>query len=156
MRVSLKWLSEYVDLRLPPEELAERLTAAGLAVDAIERTGGDWGDEVRVGHVQAVDPHPNADRLRLVSVDVGDGERHRVVCGAPNVAAGQKIAFGVVGTRFRDGHSGKQGVLKLNPDEQYPLAAYCDEIESVRAETAVCEASGTDCKSAVHLDVGRR
>lgn len=51
---------------------------------------------------------------------------------------------------------GKEGVLKLNPDEQYPLAAYCDEIESVRAETAVCEASGTDCKAAVHLDVGRR
>ena len=48
MRVSLKWLSEYVDLRLPPEELAARLTMAGLAVDAIVRTGGDWGDDIRV------------------------------------------------------------------------------------------------------------
>jgi phenylalanyl-tRNA synthetase beta chain len=112
MRVSLKWLSEYVDLRLPPEELAEKLTAAGLAVDLIERTGGDWGDEIRVGHVLQVDAHPNADRLRLVTADLGDGEQHRVVCGAPNVAAGQKIAFGTVGAKVRDGHSGKPSVLK--------------------------------------------
>jgi hypothetical protein len=51
---------------------------------------------------------------------------------------------------------GKQGILKLNPDEQYPLAAYCDEIDSVRAETAVCEADGKDCSAAVRLDVGRK
>ena len=112
MRVSLKWLSEYVDLRLPPEELAQRLTMAGLAVDAIVRTGGDWGADIRVAHVTGVDPHPNADRLRLASVDVGGGEHHRVVCGAPNLAVGQKIAFATVGARVRDGHSGKPAVLK--------------------------------------------
>jgi len=112
MRISLKWLSEYVDLRLPPEELAARLTHAGLAVDAIVRTGGDWGPDIRVGHVAAVEPHPNADRLRLATVDVGAGERHRVVCGAPNLAPGQKIAFATVGARVRDGHSGKESVLK--------------------------------------------
>jgi phenylalanyl-tRNA synthetase beta chain len=112
MRVSLKWLSEYVDLRLPPEELAARLTMAGLAVDAIVRTGGDWGDDIRVASVTAVEPHPNADRLRLASVDVGSGETHRVVCGAPNLAIGQKIAFATVGAQVRDGHSGKPSVLK--------------------------------------------
>jgi phenylalanyl-tRNA synthetase beta chain len=112
MRVSLKWLSEYVDLHLPPEELAQRLTMAGLAVDAIVRTGGDWGADIRVAHVTGVDPHPNADRLRLASVDVGGGEHHRVVCGAPNLAVGQKIAFATVGARVRDGHSGKSAVLK--------------------------------------------
>ncbi len=112
MRVSLKWLSEYVDLRLPPEELAARLTMAGLAVDAIVRTGGDWGDDIRVAHVTGVDPHPNADRLRLASIDVGGGELHRVVCGAPNLEVGQKIAFATVGARVRDGHSGKPAVLK--------------------------------------------
>ncbi len=112
MRVSLKWLSEYVDLRLPPEELAARLTMAGLAVDAIVRTGGDWGSDIRVAQVTGVDPHPNADRLRLASVDVGGGEGHRVVCGAPNLAIGQKIAFATVGARVRDGHSGKASVLK--------------------------------------------
>ncbi len=111
MRVSLKWLSEYVDLRLPPEELAERLTHAGLAVDTIVRSG-DWGDDIRVAEVAAVDPHPNADRLRLATVDVGPGERHRVVCGAPNLAVGQRIAFATVGARVRDGHTGKESVLK--------------------------------------------
>ncbi len=112
MRVSLNWLSEYVDLRLTAEDLAARLTMAGLAVDAIVRTGGDWGDDIRVATVTAVDPHPNADRLRLASVDVGGGETHRVVCGAPNLAVGQKIAFATVGARVRDGHSGKPSVLK--------------------------------------------
>jgi len=112
MRISLKWLSEYVDLRLPPAELAASLTAAGLAVDQIVRTGGDWGDDIRVGHVAAVEPHPNADRLRLATVDVGIGERHRVVCGAPNLAVGQKVAFATVGARVRDGHTGKESVLK--------------------------------------------
>ena len=112
MRVSLKWLSEYVDLRLPAEDLAAKLTMAGLAVDAIVRTGGDWGDDIRVARVTAVDPHPNADRLRLASIDVGGGENHRVVCGAPNLAVGQKIGFATVGARVRDGHSGKPAVLK--------------------------------------------
>ncbi|MBI5284051.1 MAG: phenylalanine--tRNA ligase subunit beta, partial [Chloroflexi bacterium] len=112
MQVSLKWLSEYVDLRLTPEELAHRLTMAGLAVDSIVRTGGDWGADIRVAHVETVEPHPNADRLRLATVDVGGGERHRVVCGAPNLAVGQKIAFATVGARVRDGHSGKASVLK--------------------------------------------
>jgi phenylalanyl-tRNA synthetase beta chain len=111
MRVSLKWLREYVDLRLAPEELAHRLTMAGLAVDAIIRTG-DWGADIRVAHVTAVDPHPNADRLRLATVDVGGGETHRVVCGAPNLAVGQKIAFATVGAHVRDGHTGKSSVLK--------------------------------------------
>ncbi len=112
MRVSLKWLSEYVDLRLPPAELAHKLTMAGLAVDAITRTGGDWGADIRVAQVTAVAPHPNADRLRLASIDAGNGEQHRVVCGAPNLATGQKIAFATVGARVRDGHNGKQAVLK--------------------------------------------
>ncbi|MHB8516489.1 MAG: phenylalanine--tRNA ligase subunit beta [Dehalococcoidia bacterium] len=111
MRVSLKWLSEYVDLRLGPAELAQRLTMAGLAVDAIVRTG-EWGPEIRVAEVAGVAPHPNADRLRLATVDAGGGERHTVVCGAPNLAVGQKVAFATVGAQVRDGHSGKPAVLK--------------------------------------------
>ncbi|MEX2247076.1 MAG: phenylalanine--tRNA ligase subunit beta [Dehalococcoidia bacterium] len=111
MRISLKWLRSYVDLRLPPEELAAKLTMAGLAVDEIVRTGG-WGPEVRAAQVDVVKPHPNADRLRVVTVEVSPGERHTVVCGAPNVAAGQKVAFATVGARVRDGHTGKETVLK--------------------------------------------
>jgi phenylalanyl-tRNA synthetase beta chain len=112
MRVSLKWLSDYVDLRLPAEELAERLTHAGLAVDEIIRTGGEWGDDIRVARVEGVEPHPNADRLRLATVELPGGERHTVVCGAPNLAVGQKVAFAAVGAKVRDGHSGKASVLK--------------------------------------------
>lgn len=110
MRVSLKWLADYVDLHLPAEEIAHRLTMAGLEVEAIERTGQAW-EHVYVGLVTAVTPHPNADRLRLATVELG-GERHTVVCGAPNVAEGQKVAFAKVGARLIDGHTGKPMVLK--------------------------------------------
>ncbi len=111
MRVSLRWLADYVDVALPAKELARRLTMAGLEVESIERTGGDW-EGISVGLVTSVDPHPNADRLRLTTVDLGDGERMTVVCGAPNVATGQKIAFARVGARLIDGHTGEPTVLQ--------------------------------------------
>ncbi len=111
MRVPLRWLSEYVDLVLPPEELAQRLTTAGVEVGQIITTGGEW-EKIRVGQVVDVRKHPNADRLSLATVDLGGGERHTVVCGAPNVAAGQKVAFASVGARLIDGHTGKPAVLK--------------------------------------------
>ena len=111
MRVSLRWLAEYVDIDLPPKELAHRLTMAGLGVEAIDRIGGDW-EGVSVGLVTSVDPHPNADRLRLTTVDLGGGEQMTVVCGAPNVAAGQKIAFARVGARLIDGHTGETAILQ--------------------------------------------
>jgi phenylalanyl-tRNA synthetase beta chain len=111
MRVPLRWLSEYVDLTVEPQELARRLTIAGVEVGEIISTGGDW-DGIRVAEVKKVEPHPNADRLRLVTVDAGNGESHCVVCGAPNVAKGQKIAFAGVGTRLIDGHTGKAMTLK--------------------------------------------
>ncbi len=113
MRVSLKWLADYVDVSLSPEELAQRLTLAGLEVETIERVGGDWDDKlITVGQVAAVEQHPNADRLRLATVDLGDGERMTVVCGAPNVEAGQKIAFARAGASLIDGRTGKPTVLK--------------------------------------------
>ena len=112
MKVSLKWLSEYVHLTLPPEDLARRLTLSTAEVEAIERLGGTW-DHVTVGRVMSVSPHPNADRLRLATVDAGNGPR-TVVCGAPNVAAGQKIAFAEIGAHLIDGHTGKPAVLKAN------------------------------------------
>lgn len=113
MRVSLKWLADYVDVTLPPKELAHRLTMAGLEVETIEQVGGEWDERlITVGEVVSVDPHPNADRLCLATVELGGDERMTVVCGAPNVAAGQKIAFARAGATLVDGKSGKPAALK--------------------------------------------
>lgn len=111
MRVPLCWLREYVDFDLDPAELAERLTIAGVEVGDIISTGGDW-DGIRVARVLEVNPHPNADRLCLATVDRGEGEPQTVVCGAPNIAAGQKVAFAPAGTRLIDGKTGKPAVLR--------------------------------------------
>jgi phenylalanyl-tRNA synthetase beta chain len=111
MLISLKWLSEYVPITLPPRELAERLTLAGAKVERIVRQGDSW-DMVTVAQVLRVEPHPNADRLRLVTVDLGAAVQPRVVCGAPNVAEGQKVAYAAVGASLRDGHTGEMTALK--------------------------------------------
>jgi phenylalanyl-tRNA synthetase beta chain len=111
MRVPLKWLADYVDLRLPTKELAHRLTMSGTEVGAVLSTGGDW-DLISVAQVVAVERHPNADRLTLTTVNLGGGERMTVVCGAPNVAVGQKVAFARTGARLIDGHTGELSVLR--------------------------------------------
>ena len=86
---------------------------AGLEIESVEEVGGDWDpDKVLVGHVLEVNPHPNADRLSLPTVDLGNGETATVVCGAPNVATGQKIAFAREGAMLRSNRSGKVEPLK--------------------------------------------
>lgn len=102
MRVPLRWLAEWIELPGPPEEIAERLTAGGLEVDSIERIGPDLSG-LRVGFVVECEKHPNADRLTLCRVDVGAGETLDIVCGAPNVAAGQKVAVALSGAQLPDG-----------------------------------------------------
>jgi len=106
MKVPVSWLSEYVDINMSLEDLAHRLTMGGNEVEEIERTG--WIDNVVVGHVKAVAPHPDADRLRLVTVDHGNGEAE-VVCGAPNVAEGQKIAYASIGAVLQDAYAEEPG-----------------------------------------------
>ena len=110
MKVSLKWLREYVPVSLEPKELAHKLTMAGIEVGDVEAVGEAW-EGVCVGRVREVNKHPNADRLSLCIVDT-PGETHEVICGAPNVAAGQNIAFARVGAELFDGHSGKPVKLK--------------------------------------------
>ena len=109
MKVPLSWLKEYVDIAVPIEELAHRITMAGIEVAEVV-TIGDWKN-CYVGHVSKVEPHPNADRLTLCTVDIG-GESMKVVCGAPNVAENQKIAFAKVGAELFNTHSGKVEPLK--------------------------------------------
>ncbi|MBI2872081.1 MAG: phenylalanine--tRNA ligase subunit beta [Chloroflexi bacterium] len=110
MKVPLSWLKEYVDVALPARELAHRLTMAGSEVGGITTIGGSW-ENVYVGHVVGVTPHPNADRLRLATVDIGS-EAVTVVCGAPNVAAGQRVPFAKVGARLVNPESGELFTLK--------------------------------------------
>ena len=115
MLVSLKWLRQYVDLPadVDVEALAHRLTMASAEVEGIHRIGAQWDrDLVTVGAVLAVDPHPNADRLLLATVDYGGDAPQQVVCGAPNVEAGQRVAFGREGARVIDPRSGQSVALR--------------------------------------------
>src|SRR5258707_15509484 len=99
MKVSLQWLSELVEIDLPPKELADRLTMGGLEVEEISPVAGAFSGIV-VGYVKSVAPHPSADKLRVTEVDAGTGETLTIVCGAPNVAAGQKVPCALVGAKL--------------------------------------------------------
>ena len=96
MRVPLGWLREYVDVDLAPEVLAERLTMLGMEVKGIEAWGADWRNVV-VGELLTVEKHPRADRLSLTTVDVGAGEPLEIVCGATNIAPGQRVPVALPG-----------------------------------------------------------
>ena len=104
MKVPISWLKEYVDITVPLEDLAERLTMAGFEVGEIITIGSGW-DNVVVGRITAINPHPDADRLRLPTLDIG-GEEVTVVCGAPNLNVGDKIAFARVGAQLMDPDTG--------------------------------------------------
>jgi phenylalanyl-tRNA synthetase beta chain len=101
LKVSLGWLEELVAIELSPEELAERLTMAGLAVDAIERHGTFPG--IVTGEIVALEPHPNADRLSVCTIDAASRGRLRVISGAPGLAVGQRVPLAFPGARLGDG-----------------------------------------------------
>ena len=132
MRIPLSWLRDYVDITLPVEELAERLTLAGLEVESIERIGAEWSREhIFVGQVLEVKPHPNADRLTLATVEYGTGRPLTVVTGAPNLpvgSSGQKVAFALSGARLIDGYSEELRYITLKPAR----------IRGIRSEAMVC------------------
>jgi phenylalanyl-tRNA synthetase beta chain len=102
MRVPLGWLAEWIELPASVDALVDRLTAAGLEVEEILRTGPDLSG-ITIGHVLERRAHPDADRLSVCRVDVGGAEPLEIVCGAPNVAAGQKVAVATVGTELPGG-----------------------------------------------------
>ena len=99
MKFSEKWLREWVDPPVSTGELVHRLTMAGLEVDSVEPAGAAV-EGVVVGEVLSVEPHPDADKLRVCQVSVGEGEPLQVVCGAPNVAAGGKYPLAMIGARL--------------------------------------------------------
>ncbi len=96
MRVPLSWLRDYVDIDLTVEGLAERLTLLGMEVKDLERWGADW-QSVVIGELLTVERHPRADRLSLTTVTVGSGEPLEIVCGATNIAPGQRIPVALPG-----------------------------------------------------------
>jgi len=106
MQVSYKWLQRYVDITISPEELGEKLTMAGITVDVVRRP---WQgiDGLVAGDVLSVEQHPNADRLHVCRVNVGEGEPLQIVCGAPNVAAGQKVIIAMLGAHLPGGKISK-------------------------------------------------
>ena len=96
MRVPLSWLREYVDVQMSPEQLADRLTLLGMEVKGVEQWGADWRSVV-VGELLTVEKHPHADRLHLTTVNVGSGEPLHIVCGANNIAPGQRVPVALPG-----------------------------------------------------------
>ena len=102
MKIPLSWLREFTDVQLTAEQLADALTLRGLEVRGVERWGANWNKMV-VGELLEVGPHPKADRLQLTKVRIGDGPILNIVCGARNIAAGQRIPVALVGAAMPDG-----------------------------------------------------
>jgi phenylalanyl-tRNA synthetase beta chain len=136
MKVPLNWLRDYVELTLPVAKLAERLTLAGLEVAGVrvlglpvpeglrvkaEEAGPAWAaDKVRVARVVKVEKHPNADKLKLVTLDYGAAEAKVVVTGAPNLNVGDtgmKVIVGLAGTVYFDGHVSPKELKELKPSK---------------------------------------
>ena len=105
MNISYKWLKEYVDFDLNPQEVADALTSEGLEVDGVEEIQAIKGglEGLVVAQVLTCEPHPNSDHMHVCQVDLGTGEPVQIVCGAPNVAAGQKVIAATLGTKLYDG-----------------------------------------------------
>src|SRR4030042_648475 len=110
MKVPLRWLKDYLEVNLSPAELAGKLAMAGTEGKGWQAIGGSW-ENIVVGQIVAINPHPNADRLTLPTVGLGT-EQQTVVCGAPNLKLGDKVVFARVGAQLVDGHTGQAFRLK--------------------------------------------
>ncbi|RHW33441.1 phenylalanine--tRNA ligase subunit beta [Lysinibacillus yapensis] len=112
MLVSLNWLKQYVDIdHLAPQDLAEKITRSGIEVDAvIDRSQGMTN--VVVGYVVSKEKHPDADKLNVCQVEVGEGDVRQIICGAPNVAAGQKVIVALPGARLPGGVKIKKAKMR--------------------------------------------
>ncbi|MCA9002907.1 MAG: phenylalanine--tRNA ligase subunit beta, partial [Planctomycetes bacterium] len=125
MLISYRWLSRHVDLTgISPEELAMNLTLSTAEVEGLEPFVAHMSDVV-VGHVLERVPHPDADKLGVCQVDVGDGEPLNIVCGAPNVAAGQNVAVAKIGTTLPGDFKIKKSKIRGVPS----FGMICSEAE---------------------------
>jgi phenylalanyl-tRNA synthetase beta chain len=132
MTISYKWLSEYLPVTVEPERLSRILTSLGLEVESLEPyeslKGGLKG--LLVGEVLECVQHPNADKLKLTKVSIGQGEPLTIVCGAPNVAAGQKVVVAPIGTTIypKNGEPVTMKLAKIRGQESQGMICAEDEI----------------------------
>lgn len=131
MNISYNWLKQYIDLSVAPEKLADILTSTGLEVGSVEEVesirGGLRG--VVIGHVLTCEEHPNSDHLHVTTVDLGQEAPVQIVCGAPNVAAGQTVVVATVGTTLYDGDKEFQiKKSKIRGIESFGMICAEDEI----------------------------
>jgi phenylalanyl-tRNA synthetase beta chain len=126
MRVPVAWLREYCDPGTSAEDIADTLTMAGLKLERFHRVGVGDPAEFVVGKVLTAEQHPDADRLTVCTVDIGDGEPSTIVCGAPNVAAGQTVAVARPGAIMPDGT--KLGEAKLRGIKSSGMILAEDEV----------------------------
>jgi phenylalanyl-tRNA synthetase beta chain len=130
-RVPLSWLREYIDIQVPPQELANRLILAGLEVERIDTIGSEW-DKVVVGRIATLDRHPNADRLWVTQVDYGADAPQQVVTGAPNLHLGAMVPLAFPGAVLIDGHSATHEKITLKPGKLRGIESIgmvCSELE---------------------------
>ncbi len=131
MKISYNWLKQFIKLDWSPEKTAELLTDLGLEVEGVEKftsvPGGLEG--IVVGHVTECTKHPNADRLNLTKVDLGNGEPVQIVCGAPNVAKGQKVPVATVGTTLYDAEGEPWKIKKGKIRGEVSMGMICAEDE---------------------------
>ena len=131
MRISYNWLKQFIKIDLPSEQTATMLTDLGLEVEIVEKyqsvKGGLLG--VIVGEVKTCEKHPDADRLSITTVDIGDGTIVQIVCGAPNVAAGQKVPVATIGTKLFDKEGNEFEIKKGKIRGQESHGMICAEDE---------------------------
>ena len=158
MRVPLRWLRDHVDLELTPEQLAERLTLLGMEVKGLETWGADWRNVV-VGELLSVEKHPRADRLSLTRVTVDSGEVLEIVCGATNIAPGQRVPVALPGAVLpgdrRIERTEKMGVTSngmLCSGDELGLTTDADGILILPADTPI-GAALTELYGDIVLDV---
>lgn len=132
MRISYNWLKQFIKIDLPSEDTATLLTDLGLEVEVVEKyqsvKGGLVG--VVVGEVKTCEKHPDADRLKVTTVDLGDGTIVQIVCGAPNVEAGQKVPVATIGTKLydKDGNEFEIKKGKIRGQESHGMICAEDEL----------------------------
>ncbi len=112
MNISLNWLKDYLDLPENEKDVSERLTMLGFEVDEVLQIGSSL-EGIDIGEVLSVEPHPNADKLRVCQVRFGEGEPFQIVCGAPNVAPGQFVPVAKVGTTLTVRSKKEEGEMEV-------------------------------------------